>query len=218
MISEKEKIIYNSFLYTQRTSQNKPFRPRQNFDKVSGTEEASLKKLFLLLSKYNHINYNDYFIAPYKIYGKDNYFDLAFYNTTRALKCYTMYMKDKELSDPDNAETIKTAKECIKFIHKYCTQNNLTLSQYKNTIEGTIPVPLQHLREHKINFYTLHSLNIETKLKQLDNQLLDFIVKDYYQICNTTRTKLAASRILKEKIKNGLKIIEDDLINRIESL
>lgn len=218
MISDKEKIIYNSFLYTQRTSQNKPFRPRQNFDKVSGTEEASLKKLFLLLSKYNHINYNDYFIAPYKIYGKDNYFDLAFYNTTRALKCYTMYMKDKELSDPDNVESIKTAKECIKFIHKYCTQNNITLSQYKNTIEGTIPVSLQHLREHKINFYTLHSLNIETKLKQIDNQLLDFIVKDYYQISNTTRTKLAASRILKEKIKNGLKIIEDDLINRIESL
>jgi len=218
MISEKEKIIYNSFLYTQRASQNKPFRPRQNFDKITGTEEASIKKLFLLLSKYNHINYNDYFIAPYKIYGKDNYFDLAFYNTTRALKCYTMYMKDKELSDPDNAETIKTAKECIKFIHKYCTQNNITLSQYKNTIEGTIPVSLQHLREHKINFYTLHSLNIETKLKQIDNQLLDFIVKDYYQISNTTRTKLAASRILKEKIKNGLKIIEDDLINRIESL
>ena len=51
MISEKEKIIYNSFPYTQRISQNKPFRPRQNFDKITGTEEASIKKLFLLLSK-----------------------------------------------------------------------------------------------------------------------------------------------------------------------
>ena len=218
MISEKEKIIYNNFLYTQRTSQNKPFKSRQNFDKIAGTEEASLKKLFLLLSKYNHINYNDFFIAPYKIYGKDNYFDLTFYNTTRALKCYTMYMKGKELSDPDNGVTIKTAKECIKFIHKYCTQNNLTLSQYKNTKEGTIPVSLQHLRDHKINFYTLHSLDIETKLRQIDNQLLDSIVKDYHHISNTTRTKLAASRVLKEKIKNGLKIIEDDLINRFKSL
>jgi len=218
MISEKEKIIYNNFLYIQRTTQNKPFKSRQNFDKITGTEEASLKKLFLLLSKYRHINYSDYFIAPYKIYGTDNYFDLAFYNTTRALKCYTMYMKDKELSDPDHPETIKAAKECIKFIHKYCTLNNLTLGEYKNTIEGTMPVFLQHLREHKINFYTIHSLNVETKLKQIDNQLLDFIVKDYHQISNATRTKLAASRVLKEKIKNGLKIIEEDLNNRRKSL
>ncbi len=218
MISEKEKIIYNSFLYTQRTSQNKPFRPRQNFDKITGTEEASIKKLFLLLSKYKHINYNDYFIAPYKVYGKDNYFELSFYNTTRALKCYTMYMKEKELSDPDHPETLKSSKECLRFIHQYCTQEKITLSEYKNAIEGTMPMVLQHLREHKINFYIIHSLNVEAKLKQIDNQLLDFIVKDYNQISSATRTKLAASKLLKEKIKNGIKIIETDLNNKIKHL
>jgi hypothetical protein len=218
MISEKEKIIYNSFLYTQRISQNKPFRPRQNFDKITGTEEASIKKLFLLLSKYRHINYNDYFIAPYKVYGKDNYFELSFYNTTRALKCYTMYMKDKELSDPDHPETLESSKECLKFIHKYCTREKITLDQYKNAVDGTMPLILQHLREHKINFYIIHSLNVEAKLKQIDNQLLDFIVKDYNQISSATRTKLAASKLLKEKIKNGIKIIETDLNNKIKHL
>jgi len=218
MISEKEKIIYNSFLYTQRASQNKPFRPRQNFDKITGTEEASIKKLFLLLSKYRHINYNDYFIAPYKVYGKDNYFELSFYNTTRALKCYTMYMKDKELSDPDHPETLKSSKECLKFIHKYCTKEKITLAQYKNAVDGTMPLILQHLREHKINFYIIHSLNVEAKLRQIDNQLLDFIVKDYNQISSATRTKLASSKLLKEKIKNGIKIIETDLNNKIKHL
>jgi len=218
MISEREKNIYNSFLYAQRTSQNKPFKARQNFDKITGTEEASLKKLYLLLSKYRHINYNDYFIAPYKVYGVDNYFDLPFYNTTRALKCYTMYMKDKELSDPDSEDTINTAKECIKFIFKYCMQHKLTLADYKNAIEGTMPLFLQHLREHKINFYIVHMLNVESKLKQMDKQLLDFIVKDYVQINNTTRTKLAASRLLKEKIKCGLKIIENELNSKIKSV
>ena len=122
-----------------------------------------------------------------------------------------MYMKDKELSDPDHSETLKSSKECLKFIHNYCTQKKITLDQYKNTAEGTMPLILQHLREHKINFYIIHSLNVEAKLKQIDNQLLDFIVKDYNQISSATRTKLAASKLLKEKIKNGIKIIETDL-------
>lgn len=214
MITEKEKIIYNNFLYTQRTVQNKPFRPRQNFDKISGTEEVSIKKLYLFLSKYNHINYNDFFIAPYKVYGNDNYFDLQFYNTTRALKCYSMFVRDKEFSDPDNPATIKTAKECIKFIFEYCLKNRLTLAEYKKTIEGTIPIALQHLREHRINFYTMHMLNIESQLNRIDKQVLDFIVKDFTQISNTTRTKLATSKILKVKIVKGLKIIENELNSR----
>ena len=81
-----------------------------------------------------------------------------------------------------------------------------------------MPMVLQHLREHKINFYIIHSLNVEAKLKQIDNQLLDFIVKDYNQISSATRTKLAASKLLKEKIKAGIKIIETDLNNKMKHL
>ena len=68
------------------------------------------------------------------------------------------------------------------------------------------------------NFYIIHSLNVEAKLKQIDNQLLDFIVKDYNQISSATRTKLAASKLLKEKIKDGIKIIETDLNNKMKHL
>ena len=116
MINEKEKSIYNSFLYASRKAKNKPVRLRQNFDNLESKDEVALKKLNLLLSKYTHINYSDFFIAPYKVYGSDNYFDLTFFNTRRAIKCYSMYCKDKQVQDPDSEESINTLKECLKFI------------------------------------------------------------------------------------------------------
>ena len=56
MITEKEKSIYNSYLYASRKAKNKPVRLRQNFDGLESKDEVALKKLNLLLSKYNHIN------------------------------------------------------------------------------------------------------------------------------------------------------------------
>ena len=35
MITEKEKHIYNSFLYASRKAKNKPVRLRQNFDSLT---------------------------------------------------------------------------------------------------------------------------------------------------------------------------------------
>ena len=90
MINEKEKSIYNSFLYASRKAKNKPVRLRQNFDNLESKDEVALKKLNLLLSKYTHINYSDFFIAPYKVYGSDNYFDLTFFNLVAALISVTL--------------------------------------------------------------------------------------------------------------------------------
>ena len=132
MITEKEKSIYNSYLYASRKAKNKPVRLRQNFDNLESKDEVSLKKLNLLLSKYNHINYSDFFIAPYKVYGPDNYFDLSFFNTRKAIKCYSLYCRDKEVQNPDSDECISTLKECLKFIYDYCEEEKITLAQYKN--------------------------------------------------------------------------------------
>ena len=217
MINEKEKSIYNSFLYASRKAKNKPVRLRQNFDNIASKDEVALKKLNNLLSKYSHINYSDFFIAPYKVYGQDDYFDLSFFNTRRAIKCYSLYCKDKETQDPDSEDTINTLKECLKFIYNYCNNKKITLQEYKTYIPGAspdsaTPEVFWHLKNHHINFYTLHSLEMDAAVKSTDTEIFNWFIPDFTDLYSKTRVKFLSSKTLKEKAKKGLKIIEQKLL------
>jgi len=215
MITEKEKSIYNSYLYASRKAKNKPVRLRQNFDNLESKDEVSLKKLNLLLSKYNHINYSDFFIAPYKVYGPDNYFDLSFFNTRKAIKCYSLYCRDKEVQNPDSEECISTLKECLKFIYDYCEEEKITLAQYKNysnvDTPNSIPIIFTHLKNHKVNFYLVHALGIDSVVKECTGTLT-WIIPEFYDLYAQTRAKFLSSKELKHKAKKGLKIIEQRLL------
>tara|TARA_B100001287_G_scaffold203445_1_gene172766 strand:- start:752 stop:1420 length:669 start_codon:yes stop_codon:yes gene_type:complete len=215
MITEKEKSIYNSYLYASRKAKNKPVRLRQNFDNLESKDEVSLKKLNLLLSKYNHINYSDFFIAPYKVYGPDNYFDLSFFNTRKAIKCYSLYCRDKEVQNPDSDECINTLKECLKFIYDYCDEEKITLAQYKNysnvDTPNSIPIIFTHLKNHKVNFYLVHALGIDSVVKEC-NGTLTWIIPEFHDLYAQTRAKFLSSKELKHKAKKGLKIIEQRLL------
>jgi len=215
MITEKEKSIYNSYLYASRKAKNKPVRLRQNFDNLESKDEVSLKKLNLLLSKYNHINYSDFFIAPYKVYGPDNYFDLSFFNTRKAIKCYSLYCRDKEVQNPDSDECINTLKECLKFIYDYCDEEKITLAQYKNysnvDTPNSIPIIFTHLKNHKVNFYLVHALGIDSVVKEC-NRTLTWIIPEFHDLYAQTRAKFLSSKELKHKAKKGLKIIEQRLL------
>jgi len=212
MINEKEKSIYNSFLYASRKAKNKPVRLRQNFDNLESKDEVALKKLNLLLSKYTHINYSDFFIAPYKVYGSDNYFDLTFFNTRRAIKCYSMYCKDKQVQDPDSEESINTLKECLKFIYNYCNTEKITLGKYKTRTSGTTPEVFKHLKNHHINFYTLHALDVESVVRSGDMEVFNWLITDFADLYSKTRVKFISSKTLKDKARKGLKIIEQKLL------
>ena len=217
MINEKEKSIYNSHLYASRKAKNKPVRLRQNFDNIESKDEVALKKLNLLLSKYTHINYSDFFIAPYKVYSPEDYFDLSFFNTRRAIKCYSMYCKDKETQNPDSEDSINTLKNCLKYIFNFCNGEKITLAQYKNytgiSNTGSIPIVFTHLKNHKINFYVLHSLDIESIIKPwMQDETLNLIISDFYDLYCKTHAKFISSKSLKEKARKGLKIIEQNLL------
>ena len=221
MITEKEKSIYNSYLYASRKAKDKPVRLRQNFDNIESKDQVSLKKLNLLLSKYTHINYSDFFIAPYKVYGSDNYFDLSFFNTRKAIKCYSIYCKDKETQNPDSEDTINVLKECLKFIYNYCDNKKITLQEYKTYIPGVAsdllpdsatPEVFWHLKNHHINFYTLHALDMDTAVKNKDIEIFNWFIPDFTDLYSKTRVKFLSSKSLKEKAKKGLKIIEQKLL------
>lgn len=216
---EQEKNIYNTYLIASRTAKNKPFKIRRDFDTIDDKTYTSLKKLNLFFEKNNNIRQIDFFTAPYSYYGSDNYFDLHFFLTPRALKCYTLYQKKKETDNPDSEEIINRCKECCSFLYKFCKENNISLHEYKNTINGTTPIIIQHLREHKINFYVLHGLECDRIIRQVEAELLDFFVSNFQNILQETRVNFQRSTRLKTVIREALSIIEKQLLkNKITSI
>jgi hypothetical protein len=211
MISSREESVYNSYLYASRTSKNKPFRPRRDFAKMADQDMLYLKKTTAFLQRYNHINLSDWFIAPYKVYGMDEYFDLHFYNTRKALKCYTTYIKQREIEDPDNVDAIDRFKSSLHFIYDYCHENKITLEAYINEFTGNLPTFLQHIKEHKINFYMLQTLEVEPILRKIEPSILNFIVSDFWSVFVQTRTKFLSSKVLKVKARKGINLIKTKL-------
>ena len=211
-LTEKEKSIYNFYLIASRTIQNKPFKLRQDFNSIDSQVYTTLKKLGIFFQKYNNIKQVDFFTAPFSYYGLDNFFDIHFFLTSKAVKCYSLYIKKKETQDPDNDDTISNTKNCCVFIYKYCKENNLTLHEYKNMINGTTPLVLQHLHDHNINFYTLHGLQNDKTLRQVESDLLEFFVTDFEKLLNETRINFQRSIKLKVIVREALSIIENKLL------
>jgi len=211
-LTEKEKSIYNSYLIASRTVQNKPFKLRQDFTSIDSQVYTTLKKLGLFFEKNYNIKQVDFFTAPFSYYGADNFFDIHFFLTPKAIKCYSLYIKKKETQDPDNADTISSTKNCCVFIYKYCKDNNLTLHDYKNLINGTTPIVLQHLRDHSINFYTLHGLQCDRTIRQVEPDLLEFFISNFENLLNDTRINFQRSIKLKVIVREALSIIENQLL------
>lgn len=209
MISEFEKQIYNNHLVVSRRVKGEPFKIKKNFDNLDGEVIMNLQKLSRLFTFYPNLNQEDFFMSPHKIYPDDEYYPLEFYTKQKAIKCYTQYVKQLEIQDPDSADSLRRLAESLKFVTRYCIENNLQLSEYEVNIEGTMPCFVEHLKNHKINYYTLHALTF--KKPQIESRILDFIFPDFYSVFQKTKNKFFSSTKMKEFAKQAKNKIETKL-------
>jgi hypothetical protein len=154
---------------------------------------ASLERFF---NSYNNIKIDDYFSAPYRIFEDDDYFDLEFFLTSKAKKAYSQYMKKIEMDDPDSESSLKRLVDSLKFIKNFCKEKGLTLEQYPLYIESNLPCMIDHLKNHHINMYALHSLGV-SKI-EVENRILDFIFSDFWITFQKTKNKFHLSKKMKE--------------------
>jgi hypothetical protein len=124
-----------------------------------------------------------------------------------------MFVQRRELADPDHDATINDCKQCCSFIYKFCKDNSLSLSQYKNSFNGKTPLVLQHLKDHKINFYVVQGLEIHSLLQTIEPQIVNFIINDFFSTYNTTKNNFIKSTKLKTVVRAALKIVDEKLLH-----
>jgi len=212
VISEHDKFVYNTFLRITRTRNNLPFKLRKNFEKVNNETFVQIKKLSSFLKRFPHIKIDDFFNAPYELYPDEKYFPIEYFTSLKATKAYTLLQKKKINLDPDSEEQLSNIKESIIYINNFCRQKNIKVSEYifhKTNDEFTF---LLHLKEHKVNIYTLLGfVNFEKQLKTRDPEIAKFIVgEDLYNNVQNFRTKLFNSKKAVKLVELGLKKISNN--------
>lgn len=153
-LTDFEKKIYNCYLKNYR--QGEPYRPRKDFSNVNPNVIVSLKKISYFLTKYSHINMEEYFEAPNFLYKDEKYPELKTFYGRTALRNYAVYQKQKEDRNPESQ--FESIKDGFRFIALFCVKNNINLEDYLYHKGGYTYSWLDHYREHRINAYCLFEL------------------------------------------------------------
>lgn len=198
MITERQKRIYNTYLKVSR--RGKPYKLRQNFDNFDENKSSLLEKLDLFFKSYPNIDWVDYFSAPYELYPDESW-DLEFFCKQKAKKTYTTYIKSLEVANPDSKESLVRLQNNLKFVFGFCQEKGLTLDEYVTYCEDSLPYVVEHLKNHKINFYTLHTLGASRL--NIDQRVLDFIFDEFDRTYQLTKNKFYNSKLMKEFAKQA---------------
>lgn len=208
MISEKQQLIYNIYLKYFRNG--KPYKPRKNFENITNDQLLYLNKLELFFDYFKEININYYFEAPYKVLDKNGVFDLKFYLTQKAKKCYTSYINEKRINKEISYDDIK---KDLSFIYNFCKEHNITIFDYINYKYDDSPyfAFFQHLKNNNVNIFTLFGFTeFENNIYNTSSEYKDYMFNNLDEIISANRIKFYSSKY-KELIKKSLNILNEKI-------
>lgn len=210
-LTEFEKHIYNTHLRISRSRKGLPFKYRKDFSYLDDIYINSLKKISIFLAKFPHIKLENFIKAPYEIYLDQEHFDLDYYTTLKATKAYTLFQKRLETLDPDSTEQLANIIEALKFISNFCMENEISICDYTQHQVNSIPSYILHLKEHRINVYTLFGFpSFEQNLRNINNELLGFILgEDFTSNLSGFRFKFFTSKKAKKLVELGIEKIKN---------
>ena len=207
MLSDFEQRIYNEYLKTSRQAKNQPYRLRKNFDDIPSDVLVYLKRISNILRKFPSIHVNDYFKAPYSIYGAEEYFDLKYFTSQKAIRAYTLYVQKEPDFDPDSEDMLLKVLDSLKFLKDFLSANNISLQQYPSHMTNEMKSFILHWKERKIHPYVLIELpNALYYIRHEDQELLKFMFgENVYENIQLYTNRYFSSKKLKVLIKQGLK-------------
>ena len=158
-MTELEQKTYNLWLRTTRIHQNKPYRLRKDFtafESEEPTKYLQVRRIAKFFERYENIDPITFFRAPYEVYqDADGYYDLQFYSSQIALRCYTVYWKKLRAQPPDSEFQLQEIVRTFKWIFQYCVKHNIELRNYASS-HGKVVAPfVQHIKQHHLSLYAL---------------------------------------------------------------
>lgn len=168
-MNQLEKAIYNKYLAVTRSSINKPFTLRKDFEEFEQHKDYPyVVRLTSFFNRFPQIDHQKYFEAPFKIYSDEQYFDLKFYTSQKAIKTYSIYLKQIQDQDPDTAGQLKLIADSLRFITKFCFYEKILLEEYLRHKSGATFSWTKHLKNHEVSIYALYGFN---ELQQVINEI-----------------------------------------------
>ena len=114
-MTELEKRVYNTWLATTRSKCGNPFKLRKSWDGFDGRPEyLHVKKLAKLFMRYDNIDINEWFEAPYDIFPDKVQYDLKTYTLMKQYTTFRLYKQKKH----NKKYTPKEFKETLIKKHK----------------------------------------------------------------------------------------------------
>lgn len=196
MLNETEQKIYNIYLRAQAENYKRPYKARKDFSKMREKDVLQLQKLRIFFDNYKDVNPFQYFKAGFK-YETGVYPTLEYFNSLKAVRMYTLHMREKYSEDVDNHESIKDFKDGILFIYNFLIENDITLGEYKTCVNDSgVSWVIIHLKRQNISFYHIHALEISIDI--FPNDYREMITDEFEKIFEQTREQYIKSKVMKE--------------------
>jgi hypothetical protein len=214
-LTEQEKQVYNTWLRVTRQQKQQPFTPRKKFDDLKEEKCIFIQKISRFFDSNPTVKWDLFFQAPFRVF-KDGTFDLEFFTTRKAVSCYISLLETIRLGDIKTGEIQNQTKQGIKTIFELCKDKSITFEEYKTYFveSNTIPDYIIKLKDGSINFYCLHLLNITPNIEK---NILEFIIPDFYNIFQKTKIKFLGSGEPKETLRDIVKKLELYLLKNSKS-
>lgn len=175
-----------------------------------------LHQISNLLFKYPHINPEDYFTAPFKVYPNAEHFALDYYAGMGGVGAYSMYMKQLQEMPPDSEEQLNFIKDSLKYIGSFCIKNNITLEQYPEFKTGITYSWMKQIKKHEISVYVLMEFaeicNIIKEVAEDERELFLGEIGKYYW---GYKSKYIQSKFAKQLVQEGMSKINKIVNNKI---
>lgn len=211
-MTEYEKQIYNTYLATTRSKQNKPFTLRKDFTDIK--EAPIIRRISNFFKKYPHIKPSEFFAAPYEIHTDTGHLGIDYYLTRPAIKCYSLYQKKLQDVSPDLQ--IEDIRKSFQFIGSYCLRNRLQLHEYLTHKSGCIYAWMMHYREHNINIYSLFELgDLLTFLSKVSADEKAILTDDLQQTITKFKVRYFNSAAVKAFVREGTDKLKKFLKNSL---
>lgn len=212
MLSDSQKQIYN--LYLKHFRKGQPYKPRKDFSEIDPNTIMFLQKIEMFLKRYNHIDWNDYFLAFNFLHPDEKYPSLNYFTTRNALKTYSLYQKQKEERDPE--KQVEDIKNSLRFIGLFCLENKIPLEKYIYHKTSYMYSWLNHYREHRINAYSLMELgDFISVLDKIPKDEIYLFANNLYENLVAFKTRYMQSAKTKELTKKATDTVKNFVKNSL---